>query len=567
MLLKKLSIIKTFPKEDIIRDIKFNPKGLSLIIDKDVKDINSSGNNIGKTTAIKIIDLCLGANNVKSIYYDDDTGSENEDVRNFLEEKKVKAELIFSVGEEEHIVSRELFKNGKVLFDSEKLNLTQLKEKLKEYSFNSSEKKPSFRQLIPKFVRVGDYNDNKIIKFLYNGSKEQYDNVYMFLLKILPNELLNLKDSISLKISDSDKKIKMLEKDKNIKSLSVLEQRDKIINDELYKYENKRKELDYMEEYKEELKTRHEITLKSSELNDQLQLLYYDVSLIEKSIERLDEEKANIDIQIIKELYEEANAYIEKIDKSFEEVMAFHNSMIENRIKFIKKNLEKKLSLIETIEIQLEELLEKKKQFTLELLDEGLLDELNIINEKIKELNIEQGEISQSIKLLKGAEKEKQDFEKNRDDIVKNLNSDNIYEKVGKFNEFFSKYSEDIYGEKYIFTYNKNWKEKRGVFPVSIDNFQGNVGTGKKKGIIVAFDLAYISYCNYFKIKAPKFVIHDKLENTHINQLRKIFNTSSKIKGQYIVPILFERISKIDKEFIEKNKVLELDSNDKFFRI
>lgn len=69
------------------------------------------------------------------------------------------------------------------------------------------------------------------------------------------------------------------------------------------------------------------------------------------------------------------------------------------------------------------------------------------------------------------------------------------------------------------------------------------------------------------KIAAPQFVIHDKLENTHINQLKSIIEICHNIDGQYIIPILRERIDKIDTKYIEEAQVLQLSSEDKFFRV
>ena len=57
------------------------------------------------------------------------------------------------------------------------------------------------------------------------------------------------------------------------------------------------------------------------------------------------------------------------------------------------------------------------------------------------------------------------------------------------------------------------------------------------------------------------------MENTHINQLKTIFKLCDDIQGQYIIPILRERIDKIDKIYIEKTKVLELSSTNKFFKV
>ena len=57
------------------------------------------------------------------------------------------------------------------------------------------------------------------------------------------------------------------------------------------------------------------------------------------------------------------------------------------------------------------------------------------------------------------------------------------------------------------------------------------------------------------------------MENTHINQLKTIFEICEGIKGQYIIPILRERIDKVEQKYIEKAKILELSTSDKFFGI
>ena len=77
MLIKRLIVRKTYPDCEIIRDIEFNLKGLNLIVDNTSDVVEDSGNNVGKTTAIKIIDLCLGAKSVRDLYYDNDTKSDN----------------------------------------------------------------------------------------------------------------------------------------------------------------------------------------------------------------------------------------------------------------------------------------------------------------------------------------------------------------------------------------------------------------------------------------------------------------------------------------------------------
>ena len=67
------------------------------------------------------------------------------------------------------------------------------------------------------------------------------------------------------------------------------------------------------------------------------------------------------------------------LQKSFEEMVNFHNTMIQNRIDFIKGQLYTKQELLEQYSKQLSEVLKEKEKITIEVLDEGLLDELNML--------------------------------------------------------------------------------------------------------------------------------------------------------------------------------------------
>ena len=134
MRLKSL-VVKSSITDEIVRDIKFNDSGLSLIVDRTNK--KTSGSNIGKTTAVKIIDLCLGAKSVSSLYKEKDTG-ENSLVKNFLEENKIVAELEVLVDEQKHVFKRSLYKNGKNEIDGEEAkNISTYNEKINKIVFNN----------------------------------------------------------------------------------------------------------------------------------------------------------------------------------------------------------------------------------------------------------------------------------------------------------------------------------------------------------------------------------------------------------------------------------------------
>lgn len=568
MKIKKLIVRKTKPSEEVIREIQFNEKGLNLIIDDTPESLRESGNSVGKSTAIKIIDLCLGARSVRELYYDSDTRSENVVVKDFLDEFKIQAELIL-IDENKRgcSIKRDLFPRGKKYIFNEPYSKQDFLDELKKIIFDLKEPRPTFRQLIPKFVRVENTAEERMIKFLpiMTGS-DVYDTIYCFLFQIYCDELLSKKGEITERLSECQKTIQTLEKSKSISSLSVLKQSLEIINSDLKDLYDKRNKLSYMDEYREELDSKRKLTLRINDLQEKMELVEFEIANIENSIVSLAKEKSEINIQILQAVYQEAKSYIPTLQKNFEDMVSFHNSMIQNRIDFIQKPLNVKKELLEQYSSQLATILEQKEKITIEALDEGLLDELNMLNRKIEDLSLKKGEIKQSIQLLEEQEAVRQDLNKELLVIQNQMENDGIDEKIKKFNQFFSDYCDKLYGEKYLLAYNENWKEEK-KFPVSIASLGGKVGTGKKKAVIVAFDLAYMQYSIEMGIKVPQFVIHDKMENTHINQIKTIFEICEGIDGQYIIPILRERIDKVEQKYVEKAKVLELSTNNKFFGI
>jgi hypothetical protein len=140
-------------------------------------------------------------------------------------------------------------------------------------------------------------------------------------------------------------------------------------------------------------------------------------------------------------------------------------------------------------------------------------------------------------------------------------NNSLIKNRVTEFNRYFPKISNKLYGEDYFLSHKKN----NQCYELSIDNIDGNPSTGKKKGPIAAFDFAYILFSDSLNIKCLHVIMHDQLENIHDNQLNTLIEVANNINGQYIVPILRDKIpSNVDVSMFE---VLPLSQNDKLFRV
>src|SRR5699024_4970619 len=59
---------------------------------------------------------------------------------------------------------------------------TKYNNELKKIFFQSDIDKPTFRQLIPKFVRENDFEISNILRYLYKGtSNSEYELIHFFL--------------------------------------------------------------------------------------------------------------------------------------------------------------------------------------------------------------------------------------------------------------------------------------------------------------------------------------------------------------------------------------------------
>ncbi|EMM8110794.1 DUF2326 domain-containing protein, partial [Citrobacter freundii] len=128
-------------------------------------------------------------------------------------------------------------------------------------------------------------------------------------------------------------------------------------------------------------------------------------------------------------------------------------------------------------------------------------------------------------------------------------------------------YTRQLYNEEFILSY----EYKSDLFQFTIDPIgniqsQGNLGDGKKKAQVSAFDLAYLSLQQEISSRFIRFVAHDGIEAIHQNQIKTLFDIAATIDGQYIIAILKDKLASIDGKTIATSTILELSENDKFFK-
>jgi uncharacterized protein YydD (DUF2326 family) len=244
MFLKSLKILN---RDSLIREITFH-KGINLIVDETPEDFSktSTGNNVGKTTVLRLVDYCFGGDG-KNIYQDTEFKKQpNTFVENFLKENDIIIEIelvddLENETSENILIKRNFLQRGKKIQAVNGENITNNKEfdkRLKELVFKSEVDKPTFRQIISKNIRDEKNKMTNIVKVLSSfASSEVYEALYLFWLGINTNEL-----DQKQKLSESKKREENFQKRlKKEGELSLVLQQLTFINSKIEELNQKKK--------------------------------------------------------------------------------------------------------------------------------------------------------------------------------------------------------------------------------------------------------------------------------------------------------------------------------------
>ena len=567
MFLKKFTLTSETGKT--IREVTFK-KGINIILGSSDENQQNSSNSLGKTTLIRCLDFCLAGKDAKAIYTDSEFKTENRLVVDFLKKEKPTFKLTLSHSfdaSDEIIIERclDLTARSKITnyIDGKKYKHEEFDLKLKELLFNFTDPKPTLRQLLGKFIRQ---RDNQIDKILYfNGSfckNVEYEKIHLFLFGFNQTNLLSKKSEVEKQQRSIENALYVLEK-RN--SISSLKQRINLIEGELYDLEAQRNAFNISDKYDEEAAQLENIQI---QLNKNEQLLAEQRlkrNGANERITRLERDAVSANGSTLQYLYEEANFYNEELAKTFDEVVNFHNTMLKNEIAFLKKSIQKSDTRISELENERSYLTDEYNRLLYKLGQTGSLREYTKLNDRIATKYKEKGEADALLEELNHYIGESKELKEKLDNLVEEMhrNTELLDENLKIFNFYFSKYTEQLTGQKYLLSFNLT--KDTNIFKFQIDEFNHNPGSGEKQAVVMAFDLAYMAFCNDKNLRRPLFATQDKIEVIDIQKISVLFNLANQQNGQLIIPIINDKIK--DYPDLEKDTVLFLTSEDKFFRI
>ena len=570
MFLKSLIIKK---ENENIRNIKFH-KGLNLIIDETPSDDTKvTGNNIGKTTVLKLIDFCLGAK--QSIIYSD-TETKKEEyklVKEFLQDNNVVIilTLVENLDDEnsKKIVIERNFLSGKKairLINGEYIKDKDFEKTLLSYIFpNHKAEKPTFRQIISHNIRFKDENINNTLKTLNSFSSDaEYETLYLFLLGCNFDQGAK-KQEILAKIKQEKIYKDRLEKKQTKNAYEVALS---ILENEIEELENKKNSLNINPNFEQDLERLNQVKYFLNRESSKVTNLKIRRDLINDSKNEILENKSDIDLKQLRAIYEQATDKIDSLQKTFDDLVHYHNNMVLKKVKFITEELPDLEKQIDTVEINIKKLLEEEKSLTEKIAKSDSFSQLEEIIATINEKYRQKGEYENIISQLTEAEENLEQYNNELNVLDKKLFSDefeeNLKKQINIFNRYFSTVSNELYGERYALKYDKIIN-KNGQQLFKFSSFNTNLSSGKKQGEILCFDLAYTIFADEQNIPTLHFLLNDKKELMHDNQLIKVAEFLQDRDIQLVISILKDKLpNELNKD---KYFIVKLSQNNKLFKI
>jgi len=562
---------------DIREPIQFENK-TNLIVDMTPSkkgEATATGNNIGKTTFLELIDFVLGAK--KKVLFT----KNNIKVQDFLINNNFLIKAVFVDEQKDDLELTRSFKSsGKVLneINGEKITSeAKYWDRLGEIFFSeniNSKSHPSYRHLMSRVVRYDSKSVEETFQYLNDSTTGRiYESIFFYMFNWKPQ--ISNDEMQDLESTQNSNKLFYNRLSAN-NDITQLEVEISLSNIELAELDKRRNKLLSIPDYQ---------TIMDELVNEKKELGRINQQLSNQNIKKkiIEEQKKNLEIsdgmissKELSTLYGDAvNILGKKVQKSFEDVVGFVNGMKENRYKFTIRNMEE-------INLNIERFSERKDSLLLDvdkkehILLKGDIGEITDIEKLISDYSKKAdniGRLNERLDQLKKAksslDKSNKELKEVTDDFYDDEHKETMNNSLLDFNQnYLTPVFKYLYGEEknaYVYVEIGTNKNKNKFFKLNIRNSINADSAGSKQALTIAFDIAYLEYSRDNGINTPDFVISDRKELVDKRQLKRLTEYSFKKNIQLIFPILQDKLD--DEIFDEANVLFRLSEKDKLFRL
>lgn len=326
--------------EGTVRTVRFQP-GLNLIVDEACDDDTGTGNNVGKTTLLNLIAYCLGGP-AKAVYRSAD-GQENREVRQFLTQTQVVVEVCMvatmAVDESRRVVvCRNFLKDSERLctVDGKQISVGDLPRELARALWNIEVDRPSFSEIISRSLRIDSERLSHTLQTI--GSRQSlatYEALQLWWFGAnLPNT--GEKTQLLAQKRKAEGHQKWL-----LDGLNLAWYRAELANvkDRIADLQRQRT-LDCVNpHFEEDLEKMNQVRAQLRTLADQLSLAAVRRHVVEKARKAMLAQRSSIDHEQVREIYRQAKVLETSLAHTCDELLSFHNRMMEQRADYVSQEL------------------------------------------------------------------------------------------------------------------------------------------------------------------------------------------------------------------------------------
>lgn len=561
----KLNTLKIIVNDIPQRIITFH-NGLNLVTNK--PESGRTGNSVGKSTLSRVVDfLFLGS--IDNIYIDEEFKKPNKDVEKFFNENNVIGTLSFSTGSGAiHHISRSFSIGNRpatYTIDGKEVEQRGYEQFIQENCFNIKTRRPSVRAVAPKFIRNDSHRMLNTTKFLdrHSGAKD-YSELYLYLFGFENTQLLTDKrdatNLIGRRKRNSQSINSMVKEQRPSSEIKKCTVDVRNLERDLLKFE-------YSPEYSDPIARLSELQANEDKFTNSILSIERKIENINTTVSLLSKDSGGYLSKELQAIYGFAGVTVETAIRDLEEVILFHNNLVDKKKQFLTVDIP---ALTKKKEILLDEIYkirnDKEKVFS----DMRSVESINNITSNLKklgELRVELGKLEGLLGQQAKAKLDLQEAENSLSVILAEISKEieNVYLFEASFNGQFKVLSKNIHDEEY--QVDLEFNQSSGTCALSILNAVSNPEGGKKKAEVIAFDFAYIHAVNILNLNRPKFVFHDSIEDIDKKQIEVIFHEANKLPGQQILSMLSDKIPTDTYQKIQDKIVLLLDEDEKFFGV
>lgn len=564
----QLVSLQVYKDLEEIRSLRFND-GLNIIT-----NIEDDGNQIGKSTVLRVINFCLGSDG-KNIWHDPESKVSNVDIEKLVTSGRITFVLNMKINDTDYCIKRRIFQ-----LHQKKRVINKIDSHINDLAFDTNNKfkgalapllgfslkNPTYSAIKNRLVRLDKNTASHIYRYLNSSTSDrQYVVYYSYIFGFSGHNDLVEEMAKQDEKSRRESRVDILlngNTEQNIK--------DKIesIDDEIFVLKQKEKDFDFKDMQNQGVEKLNSIRESISTLTESVTKLNIRTSYTDKTIDSYLSQNTQIDLKLVEKIYLEAKELSPDINKSLEDVISFHNSLISKKVDYL---LEKKIEYkneLNILTIELNKKLDKEKILISSLINDSHLSGFIIIENELRDKYEERGRITVILDEVVSENSKisdlKEDIRKLRTKNKKHIEM--LKDDVSKFNKKFRTLSREIF-KTFALSVNVDNKSDTNEIEFSIVNQNKVSGDGAPRAASLAFDMALVEYNKENFSNLPQFTLQDYLEAADQDKLAILAKRAVSDKVQVVMSVLKDKLVSLDEKFIEKHTILKLNKNNKFFKI